>query len=164
MAVLPILTYPDRRLTQRCVEIAAVTQDIHDLAADMLETMYAAKGRGLAGPQVGAMVRIFVMDVGWKDGEPTPLVMINPDLLWMADSRVDGAEGCLSLPGITTVVKRATVVRLRWLDLQGELQEDHLTGVSAICAQHEFDHLDGVLTLHRIPPQARAIAEAQYFL
>ena len=89
MAVLPILTYPDRRLTQRCVEIAAVTQDIHDLAADMLETMYAAKGRGLAGPQVGAMLRIFVMDVGWKDGEPTPLVMINPDLLWMADSRVD---------------------------------------------------------------------------
>ncbi len=164
MAILPILHYPDRRLSQRCAEVGAVTDDIRTLAQDLLDTMYDAKGRGLAAPQVGVMSRIFVMDAGWKDGTPAPQVMINPDFLWMADSRAEGAEGCLSLPGITTIVNRATVVRLRWLDLQGAVQEDHLTGFSAICAQHEFDHLDGVLTLHRIPAQARAIAEAQYFL
>ena len=80
MSVLEILRWPDPRLMEICPQIAEITPEIETLAADMLETMYAAPGRGLAGPQVGAMVRMFVMDTGWKEGKPDPLVCINPML------------------------------------------------------------------------------------
>lgn len=164
MALLPILTWPDARLNKRCVEVKEITPGVQQLAADMLETMYAAKGRGLAGPQVGAMLRLFVMDTTWKEGTPAPRVVINPDILWMSDARSDGPEGCLSLPGITTQINRALVVRLRYAGLDGVLCDAELDGFDAICAQHEFDHLDGIVTLNRLTPEARAIAEKQYFL
>ncbi len=163
MAILPIVTWPDARLRRRCDSVAAV-EDVRDLAADMLGTMYAAAGRGLAAPQVGAMLRMFVMDMTWKEGVKDPLVFINPDLLWMSDERATGAEGCLSIPHITVDVARATEVRMRWTGLDGAVQEQLFTGVAAICAQHEFDHLDGIVTLNRITAEARAVAESQYFL
>ncbi|MDQ1847120.1 peptide deformylase [Gemmobacter fulvus] len=164
MAILPILTWPDRRLSRRCAEVAEITPEVAQLAADMLETMYAAPGRGLAGPQVGAMLRLFVMDTDWKDGPRAPKVVINPDILWMDDTRIEGPEGCLSLPGITPQISRATAIRLRYTGLDGAEREELLYGFAAICAQHEFDHLDGIMTLNRLAPEARAIAEKQYYL
>ncbi|NGM45714.1 peptide deformylase [Rhodobacter sp. SGA-6-6] len=158
--ILPILRWPDPRLSSACAP-AVLSGDLRVLAADMLETMYAAPGRGLAAPQVGAMVRLFVMDVGWKEGTPTPVVAVNPQILWSSDTRLVGPEGCLSIPGPTTLVERAEAVRLRWIDLDGQVQEDLLTGMAAVCAQHEYDHLDGVLTLDRLSPEARAQAEAE---
>ena len=163
MAVLPILKWPDARLTQRCAEVARI-DDIRDLARDMLDTMYDAAGRGLAAPQVGVLQRLFVMDTGWKTGQRCPVVMINPDLLWMSDTRASGPEGCLSIPGIAPEVKRAERVRVRWTDLEGQVAEAELDGFAAICVQHEFDHLDGIVTLMRLSPQARAAAEAAYIL
>lgn len=163
MAVLPILTWPDPRLSSRCAEVAA-DDDVRDLARDMLETMYAAPGRGLAAPQVGVLKRLFVMDVGWKEGKPSPMVMINPDILWMSDTRAMGPEGCLSIPGIAPEVSRAESIRIRWTGLDGQQAEVEMTGFAAICAQHEFDHLDGVVTLMRLSAQARAAAEAAYLL
>jgi peptide deformylase len=157
MAVLPILRWPDARLETRC---APVTEDVAALAADMLETMYAAPGRGLAAPQVGALLRLFVMDVTWKEGARNPVVCVNPAIVWRSSERVVGPEGCLSLPGITTHVARAREIRLRWTDPDGAAREEHLTGFAAICAQHEYDHLDGILTLDRISPAERAAAEA----
>ena len=139
-----------------------MTDEVRALTADLFDTMYEAKGRGLAAPQVGAMQRLFVMDAGWKEGKPSPIVMINPDILWMSDDRAEGPEGCLSIPGISTQIARATEIRIRWTDLQGQRAEADLSGFPAICAQHEFDHLDGIVTFNRLPPQARALAEAQF--
>lgn len=162
MAVLPILRWPDPRLQARCAAVPEITADIGTLAADMLDTMYAAPGRGLAGPQVGALLRIFVMDTTWKEGPRSPRVCINPEILWRSDTLVAGPEGCLSIPGITTQITRAAAIRLRWTGLDDVTRDEDLTGFDAICAQHEYDHLDGIVTFDRLPPDARAQAEAEY--
>ena len=157
MAVLPIICWPDSRLTTVCSEI---DRDVSALAADMLETMYAAPGRGLAAPQVGVLLRLFVMDCTWKDGIYAPRVLINPERLWASPETASGPEGCLSLPSLTSQVTRSTAVRMRWRDLTGAICEETFTGFAAICAQHEFDHLNGVLTLDHLDPAARARAES----
>lgn len=156
MAVLPILRWPDARLEERCVPVSG---DVAGLAADMLETMYAAPGRGLAAPQVGQLLRLFVMDTTWKEGPRAPVVCINPTIPWRSAERLTGPEGCLSIPGIVTQVERAKAVRLRWTDLDGKDHDEILQGFAAVCAQHEYDHLDGILTLDRISPADRAAAE-----
>lgn len=156
MAVLPILRWPDPRLTAVC---APVTDDVHALVADMLDTMYDAPGRGLAAPQVGALLRMFVMDVTWKDGTPAPQVFVNPQIVWRSDNLIDGPEGCLSVPGLSLIVSRSDRLRLTWQDLDGVSQDQSFDGFAAICIQHECDHLDGVLTLHHLSAPDRADAE-----
>ena len=126
----------------------------------MLETMYDAPGRGLAAPQVGRLVRMFVMDVAWKTGEPDPMVFVNPELEVMGN-RVTGPEGCLSISGPVTEVERNDTVRVRWTDLEGVAREQVFDGFAAICIQHENDHLDGILTLDRLPPELRAKAKTE---
>ncbi len=159
--VLQILTWPDPRLSVPCAP-AQLSDGLRTLAADMLQTMYDAPGRGLAAPQVGVLMRMFVMDVTWKEGNPAPVVMVNPQILWASDTRATGAEGCLSIPGPTTMIDRAEEVLMRWTDLDGGTHEAMLTGLAAICAQHEYDHLDGVLTLDRLSPADRALALAEF--
>lgn len=156
---LPILRWPDPRLSQPCAP-AVLDDALRQLAADMLETMYAAPGRGLAAPQVGHLVRLFVMDVAWKTGTPAPMVFVNPEIAPFGD-RVTGAEGCLSIPGPLTEVERLARVRVRWTDLDGSPREAAFDGFAAICVQHEYDHLDGILTLDRLSPEARVRAEAE---
>lgn len=161
MAVLPVRLWPDPVLSS----VAGLVTDLRAvrvLAADMLDTMYHAQGRGLAAPQVGVSLRVFVMDATWKQGTPVPQVFVNPAILSRSDDALLGPEGCLSLPGITTDIARATAIRLRWWDIDGAAQEADLTGFHAICAQHEIDHLDGIVTLDRLSPEARAKAEAEY--
>ena len=160
MALLPILTIPDVRLTTRCQPVGAVDDALRQLADDMLQTMYAAPGRGLAAPQIGVLSRLFVMDVTWKEGVPSPVVMVNPDLIFMSENRATGPEACLSIPGLVAQVSRASEIRMVWTDLEGALHDEVLTGMAAICAQHEYDHLDGVLTLDRLTPEERALAQA----
>jgi peptide deformylase len=161
MTVLPILHWPDPRLATPCTP-AVLSDAVRALAADMLETMYAAPGRGLAAPQVGHLIRLFVMDVTWKEGTPAPYVCLNPEIIWHSDTTATGAEGCLSIPGLTTDITRATEIRLRWTDLDGLAQEETLSGFAAICAQHEYDHLDGLVTFDRLSPAARATALDAY--
>lgn len=158
--LLPILRWPDPRLSQPCAP-AALDDDLRQLAADMLETMYAAPGRGLAASQVGRLIRLFVMDVTWKEGQRSSQVFINPKVVELSPSRVLGPEGCLSIPGPVTEVERAETVRMHWTGLDGQAHDTVLTGFAAICAQHEYDHLDGILTLDRLSPEARARAEAE---
>jgi peptide deformylase len=162
VTVLPILHWPDARLKRRCIPVDVIDDGVRVLAQDMLDTMYAANGRGLAGPQVGVLRRIFVMDTGWKQGTPDPVVVVNPDILSMSDKRETGPEGCLSIPGVIADISRATELRMRWTDLGGHTVEQTLTGFAAICAQHEFDHLDGIVTFDRIPPEARAALLAEF--
>lgn len=158
--ILPILHWPDDRLSTPC-RPAVLDDDLRAFSADLLETIYAAPGRGLAAPQVGRLERLFVMDATWREGVPSPMVLINPKIIHLSDQRAQGPEGCLSIPVPTTTVERAVEVRMQWTDLQGAKQEAQLTGFSAICAQHEYDHLDGILTLDRLSPEARALAEAE---
>lgn len=161
MAILPILRWPDPRLSTPC---APATPDAATatLAQDMLETMYAAPGRGLAAPQVGQLIRLFVMDTGWKEGPRNPRIFLNPEILWSSATTATGPEGCLSIPGLTTDITRPTEIRLRWTTLDGAQMEDSLTGFAAICAQHEIDHLHGRVTFDRLPPDTRAALESAY--
>ena len=142
MALLTILHYPDPRLRIRARPVAALTGDIKRLAADMLETMYAAPGIGLAATQVGVDQRLMVMDVSEKANEPR--VLINPEILSRAGSETM-QEGCLSVPGVFEEVERAERIRVRALDLEGKLAEFDADGLLAVCIQHEIDHLDGKL-------------------
>ncbi len=162
MSVLDILRWPDPRLTQVCAPVTQVTPCIETLAADMLETMYAAPGRGLAGPQVGVMQRIFVMDVGWKEGRPDPVVCINPILQDVSEQHATNAEGCLSIPGVSAEISRPAQVRMVWTDVTGNRQEQSFSGFAAACVQHELDHLDGIVTFDRLDAATRAALEADY--
>ena len=162
MSVRPILTWPDDGLSAMCTPVEAVTDDIRVLAADMLETMYAAPGRGLAAPQIGVLQRRFVMDATWKEGRPDPLICINPEIISQGTEEITSAEGCLSLPGVMADVTRPTEVRMVWTDLGGHVHEEDLTGFAALCAQHELDHLDGILTLDRVDSAQRAAILAAY--
>jgi peptide deformylase len=162
MSILPILKWPDPRLAEICAPVEEITPEIERLAADMLETMYDAPGRGLAGPQVGVMQRIFVMDAGWKEGKPDPIVCINPMLQEVSEVRVTGTEGCLSIPGVTAKVSRPAQVQMTWTGLNGGRYVQSFDGFGALCAQHELDHLDGVVTLDYLSADDRAALIAEY--
>lgn len=155
MPILPILRYPDPRLRRPALPVGTVSPSIRQLAADMLETMYAAPGRGLAGPQVGAMLRLFVMDTGWREGERAPRVCLDPIILDASDREAAGPEGCLSIPGVPVHVSRPAEITLRWHDLEGGEHTERLSGFDAICAQHELDHLNGRLCIDLIDEAAR---------
>jgi peptide deformylase len=142
MTKLVILEYPDPRLRKTAALVAAVDDAMRQLADDMLETMYAAKGVGLAATQVDVHKRMIVLDV--SEGRDQPLVLINPELLKLEGSG-PGEEGCLSLPGIYDKLTRATHIRVRALGRDGRLFEMDADGLLAVCIQHEMDHLDGKL-------------------
>ncbi|KUF11041.1 peptide deformylase [Pseudoponticoccus marisrubri] len=161
MSLREILHWPDPRLAQPAAPVTDPAE-MAELIGDMFETMYDAPGRGLAAPQVGVSARVFVMDTGWKDGEMTPIACINPQILWRSDTVATGGEGCLSVPGVTAEVPRATEIVLGYTDINGAAQERHLTGADAIFAQHEYDHLDGVMHFDRLSAPARDALLAEY--
>ncbi len=156
MTIKPILLHPDPRLKKTCEPIAAIDDEIRRLADDMLETMYDAPGVGLAGPQVGVLRRIFVMDCA-KDklGIPEPMVMVNPEITWVSPEKNVHEEGCLSLPEQFAEVTRPKEVRMRWLGLDGQSHEEQFDSLWATCAQHELDHLDGKLFIDHLGPLKR---------
>ncbi|MCV2889375.1 peptide deformylase [Ruegeria aquimaris] len=160
MSVLPILTWPDARLSRRCAPVEGIVPD--DLIRDMFDTMYAAKGRGLAAPQVGVMQRFFVMDVGWKEGAPSPMAMINPVIMAAERVPVEMEEACLSIPGLSVPVTRPKAVTVQWTAPEGDIHMADFDGFEARCIQHEFDHLNGVVTLDHLDPQARAAMLSEY--
>ena len=160
MTIRPILRWPDPRLAMKCLP-AAVDDGTLTLARDMLETMYAAQGRGLAAPQTGVLTRVFVMDSTWKSGQSTPETFINPEILWRSDDLVTGPEGCLSIKAVLADIARATEIILCWTLPDGSLNAERLKGFRAICAQHEIDHLDGILMFDHLAPEARATAQAE---
>ena len=149
-----ILIHPDPRLKKACDPVDAITGDIRDLANDMLETMYDAPGIGLAAPQVGAMVRVMVMDC-IKDGPPRPMVLVNPKVVWASEDLGSYEEGCLSIPDQYAEVRRPAEVRVEWLGLDGAVQSEQFAGLWATCVQHEIDHLDGKLFIDYLGPLKR---------
>ena len=162
MSERPILRWPDPRLSEICAPVGDITAEVRGLAADMLETMYAAPGRGLAGPQVGVMQRIFVMDAGWKTGKPTPVVAVDPVIEAASTVLFSSAEGCLSIPGVSATIARPEAITLSFTDLEGTRVTRELTGFEALCAQHEIDHLNGIVTLDHLAPEERARVLREY--
>ena len=142
MARLQILEYPDPRLRTRAKPVEVFDTTLATLAADMLETMYAAPGVGLAATQVDAHKRLIVMDV--SEGRQEPRVFCNPQILSQEGTEVS-EEGCLSVPGIFDEIKRAAIIRARAQDVTGKTFEVDLDGLAAVCLQHEMDHLEGKL-------------------
>ena len=156
MTIRPILIHPDPRLKKVTDPVARITPEIEALAADMLATMYDAPGIGLAAPQVGVLSRIFVMDAQRDpQAEPQPMVMINPEITWESDEQNVYEEGCLSIPDHYAEVTRPAAVRVNWLGLDGKTHEKDFDGLWATCAQHEIDHLDGVLFIDHISAMRR---------
>ena len=140
MALLPILRFPDPRLHKKAAPVDTVDAGIRKLAADMAETMYAAPGVGLAATQVDVHKRVIVIDV--SEDKTDLNVFINPEIL-SHEGECEGEEGCLSVPGIYDMVKRAAKVRVRALGLDGAPFELETAGLLAVCVQHEIDHLEG---------------------
>ena len=150
MAIRDILVVPDPRLKTVSAPVAVVDDSLRALMDDMLETMYAAPGIGLAAIQVGEPVRVIVMDIDQRDGERNPRYFVNPEILWASEETQPYEEGCLSVPDIYDEVERPAQVKLRYLNYQGETVEEDAEGIFAVCIQHEMDHLDGVLFIDHL--------------
>ncbi len=154
MAILEIKKYPARVLKQKASAVSSIDQDLQDLIDDMIETMYAAPGVGLAAPQVGVSKRLAVIDISAKGTEIPLVVLINPVIL-VKEGSIEFEEGCLSLPEYTAKIERAEKVVVRSMDRKGRQVEMEAEGLLAIAMQHEIDHLDGVLLIDRISPIKR---------
>jgi len=153
MAVLEILEFPDPRLRTEAGPVEQVTDSTRALVADMLETMYAAPGIGLAATQVNVHQRILVIDVSEDHSEPQ--VFINPEVTVLDPELGEYDEGCLSVPGFYETVNRPQRVEVTALDLHGESFTRELNGLLAICLQHEIDHLNGKLFVDYLSPLKR---------
>ena len=153
--IRPILIHPDPRLKKVCAPVPDLSDDLRNLARDMLETMYDAPGIGLAAPQIGVLERVIVLDCAEKDEEPQPLVMFNPEILLSSDDTNVHEEGCLSIPEQYAEVTRPAEVKVGWLDMDGNPQEAEFDGLWATCVQHEIDHLNGKLFIDYLKPLRR---------
>ena len=153
MALLSILRYPDPRLHKVAQPVSVIDDRLRALIDDMFDTMYDAKGIGLAATQVDVHQRLIVIDV--SEERDQRLVLINPELVWTSDERVKGDEGCLSVPGIYDGVERAERVKVRALDEQGQAREIEADGLLAVCIQHEMDHLLGKVFVDYLSPLKR---------
>ena len=158
MAIRPILTVPDPVLKQVSKRVDAVTDATRALMDDMLETMYAAPGIGLAAVQIGEPVRVIVMDLAKEGDKPEPRYFVNPEILESNDEKQTYEEGCLSVPDFYDEVERPNRVKLRYLNYQGEQIEEWAEGMYAVCIQHEMDHLQGTLFVDHLSRLKRSYA------
>ncbi len=153
MAFLTILRYPDPRLHKVARPVAAVDARIRRLVDDMLATMYEADGVGLAATQVDVHECVIVIDT--SEQRDQPLVLINPELVWRSEERAINEEGCLSVPAIYDKVERHAEVTVAALDREGKLFERRVRGLTAVCVQHEMDHLLGKVFVEYLSPLKR---------
>ena len=149
MALLEIKKYPEKILREKTDSVSEFNDELQRLIDDMIETMYAAPGVGLAANQVGISKQVAVIDVSLRDEESSLIVLINPEIVH-AEGEESSEEGCLSIPEYTTIVKRASKVRVRGLDREQKSFEVDAEGLLAKALQHEIDHLNGLLFIDRI--------------
>jgi len=158
MPLREIVQFPDPRLKQVAKPITEVDDALRELARDMIDVMYDEPGIGLAAPQVGSGVRMFVIDTEWSDDEvgKNPRVVLNPEIS-DREGTITWEEGCLSVPDYTANVDRDAKITLRGSDLDGNPIEETVEGLRAVCIQHEVDHLDGILFIDRISRLKRSL-------
>ncbi|MDI9591219.1 MAG: peptide deformylase [Acidobacteriota bacterium] len=158
-----IVVAPDERLSTECAPIEEITPEVRALADRMLRDMYATDGCGLAAPQVGELVQMVVIDVGYTENKRSPYVLINPEVVAADGEELEFAEGCLSFPGITVRVTRPSHVVVQALNLDGELiRYEAERNLLAVCLQHEIDHLHGVTMVDHLGPLKRAATMRDY--
>ena len=145
MTLRKILTEPNKILREQSLSVENVDKDTQDLMDDMLETMYAAPGIGLAAIQVGIPKRIIVLDIGHKEGKKNPIFLVNPEIVEKSENFLTYEEGCLSVPGQFAEIDRPDKCYIKYLDYYGEKKEIKAEGMLATCIQHEIDHLEGIL-------------------
>ena len=158
MALREIVKFPDPRLKQVSKPITKIDDELRELARDMIDVMYDEPGIGLAAPQVGASIRMFVIDTEWSDDEvgKNPQVIINPEIS-DREGKIVWEEGCLSVPDYAANVERDAKITLRGIDLDENPIEETAEGLRAVCIQHEVDHLDGVLFIDHISRLKRSL-------
>jgi peptide deformylase len=161
MSVLEIKKYPDKILKKKTLPVSSIDDEIRSLIDNMIETMYAAPGVGLAAPQVGISKRLAVLDISSKDHNFPLIVLINPVIL-KKEGTIEFEEGCLSLPDYTAKIERAENIAVNALDRNGKPFEIEAGGLLAIAIQHEIDHLDGILLIDRISPIKREFFKKRY--
>ena len=150
MTIRPLVILPDARLRLASEPVGPVTDEIRNLAADMLETMYDAPGVGLAAIQIGVPKRVVTIDTSKDENDRRPQVFLNPEIVWSSEEKRIYDEGCLSIPEYYGEVERPDRVRVRFRDLDGAEREIEADGLLATCIQHEIDHLDGVLFIDHL--------------
>ena len=150
MAKKQILTIPDPLLRKVSEPVTSVNTEVKNLMDDMLETMYAAPGIGLAAVQVGVLKRIIVIDLSKNGQKKTPLFIVNPQITFKSDELISYEEGCLSIPNQFAEVKRPSSCKVNFLDYNGKKREINADGLLATCIQHEVDHLNGVLFIDHL--------------
>jgi peptide deformylase len=163
MALREILVVPDPVLKQVSTPVEVVDDELRALMDDMLETMYAAPGIGLAAVQVGVPRQVIVMDLAGQDEPPAPRYFVNPEILWASDDTAPYEEGCLSVPEIFDEVERPSKVKLKYLGYDGKEVIEDAEGLFAVCIQHEMDHLKGVLFIDYLSrlKRDRAVAKVK---
>ena len=145
MAIRQILTEPNQLLREKSLVVEKVDKEIQQLMDDMLETMYAAPGIGLAAIQVGVPKRVIVLDIAQKEGQKNPMYFVNPEIIDKSKNHSTYEEGCLSVPGQFAEIDRPDQCFVKYLDYNGEPREINAQGMLATCIQHEMDHLEGIL-------------------
>jgi len=145
MTIREILTEPNVLLRQKSLPVEKVDKDLQELMDDMLETMYAAPGIGLAAIQVGIPKRVIVMDLSGKNKEKSPMCFVNPEITYKSEINSTYEEGCLSVPGQFAEIDRPNKCLIKYLDYYGTNKEIEAEGMLATCIQHEIDHLEGIL-------------------
>ena len=150
MAILPLVIAPDERLNTPSAKVEKVDSSIRQLMNDMLETMYANDGIGLAAVQVGVHKRIIVVDVARREGRNEPVKLINPEIVKSAEELSSFNEGCLSFPDQFSEVERPETVTIRYLDEEGAEKNLEASGLLAVCIQHEIDHTNGIVFVDHI--------------
>lgn len=151
MALRKILTIPDPVLKRVAAPVEEVTPDMQALFDDMLATMYDAPGIGLAGPQIGLLKRVVVIDITKdEDADKDPMVLVNPEIIWASEELAEYEEGCLSIPEVFEMVTRPAQVTVKYLDREGREQRRDCDEMLATCVQHEIDHLNGILFIDHI--------------
>jgi|TARA_Y100000590_G_scaffold4228_1_gene5604 peptide deformylase len=145
MAIRQILTEPNKILREKSLNVESVDDDLRKLMDDMLETMYAAPGIGLAAIQVGIPKRVIVLDISQKEGKKDPMYFVNPEIIDKSKDNSVYEEGCLSVPGQFAEIERPDQCHVKFLDYNGQQREIKATGMLATCIQHEMDHLEGIL-------------------
>ena len=145
MALRQILTEPNKILREKSLFVEKVDEDLQKLMDDMLETMYAAPGIGLAAIQIGIPKRVIVLDIASKDGPKNPMFFIKPEIIEKSDNNLTYEEGCLSVPGQFAEIDRPDKCHIKYLDYYGQPKEIKAEGMLATCIQHEIDHLEGIL-------------------
>ena len=145
MTLKQILTEPNEVLRQKSLPVDEVNKDLQNLMDDMLQTMYAAPGIGLAAIQVGVPKRVIVLDIDQKEGQKNPIFLVNPEIINKSSNYLTYEEGCLSVPGQFAEIDRPEKCHIKYLDYNGEKKEMEAHGMLATCIQHEIDHLEGIL-------------------